>query len=137
MSQVEYPMHYGLSQSLIDVIGFGTGNYILHKASPSHMPNPSVPKIVIFGLSDLAIRNHWLSFIYDFTNPLTKDSTAPNSNIKTNAAIGLTSFVVASILDLVRGHEFGKAVVNNLILNGVGVATNEFLDRVLIPKEYV
>ena len=127
------PMHYGISQSVIDVVGFGGANYILHKASPSHMPKPTMPKVVIFGLSDLAIRNGWINWM----SKVDPFSSIQSGNARLNGNIALTSFALATLLDLARGHEFGKSAINNLILNAVGFGSNELLDRFIVSKDYV
>lgn len=118
--------NYGVLQSVIDMGGYYGGNYIVSKgAGVSQMPK--IEDTVIFGISDLIIRNGMMTFM--------QNNSMFAGNIGKNAYIGLISFVLNSGLDLLRGDEIGDTIKKNLIKNAVGVGTNTVIDMV-IPVDY-
>ena len=116
---------YKFANTLIDMVGFYAGNWIVHEGIKSS-PSPDMIKTIIFGGSDLYVRN---------SGPWFSIPVIPTTgNFVQNGQIAGISFVVAALVDLFKGKKAGKAIIDNLVLNAVGIATNEVIDRVIYTK---
>jgi hypothetical protein len=113
---------YGVLQSGVDMLGYYGGNWVVSNyAGVSQKPH--IEDTVLFGISDLIIRNGVMTFM--------SEKSMFAGNIGRNAYIGVVSFILTSGLDLLRGNEIGDTVKKNLIKNAVGIATNSAIDMVV------
>lgn len=110
--------NYGVVQTLVDMAGFYGGNTIA--ASAADMSKPKLDETIIFGISDLLIRNQALSMFSN--NEMFK------GNFGRNAYIGLVSFLLTTGYDLLKQRELSKALKDNLIKNAIGVGSNTVID---------
>lgn len=118
---MENMMGYGVQQSLIDTVTF----YLANAAITS---KPKMDETLIFGASDLLVRNGWITWY--------KDSPGFSDNFGKNAYIGLASFAVTTLYDLIRSKDASAAIKDNLMKNAIGVGGNIVVDMV-ISKKYV
>ena len=118
-----------LPHILTDILGFWGGNALIHSAS-SDYPKPKISKIVIFGISDFLTRTRTLVY------PMAMDSWGDKTWM-TNARIALGSFLAGSIYDIiVSKNSFSKIFTDNLFLNGIGMASNVVIDKVIPTDVY-
>ncbi len=113
--------NFGVLQTIIDMAGFYGANSLI--ASTADMSRPKLDETIIFGISDLLIRNGTLSYM--------SENKMFSGNLGRNAYIGLVSFILTTGFDLIKSKELGKAAKDNLIKNAIGVGTNTAIDAVL------
>ncbi len=116
--------NYGAIQTLIDMLGFYGGNIVVSKASS--LSKPKMDETLIFGISDLLIRNQALAMF--------SENSMFQGNLGRNAYIGLVSFILTTGYDLLKEKELSNAIKDNLIKNAVGVVTNTGIDMVIRKK---
>ena len=119
----------GIQQTAIDTIAFYLINMLGHKIS-GEIPNPGISKTVIFALSDLGVRNQYLTFWKD------KFSGDKDATLKNNAYIAMMSFIFSTLYDLIKSKEMGKSITDNLIRNALGLLGNQVVDKMMIDKNY-
>jgi len=123
--------NFGLTQSLIDTLGFWAVNYIGHEVT-DEIHKPKMDKLVIFLGSDLLIRNKLITYWKDkFVNDKGYESID-----MTNAYISSTSFLFGTIYDIIRSKPPGAALANNLVSNALGLGTNIVIDNLMTDKKY-
>jgi len=116
---------YGITHTVIDMLGFYGGNMIMHNAS-TFADTPSAEKTLIFGVSDLLVRNGFISY---------GDKSVPFSGqLQKNTYIALVSFLLASGYDLIKSRDFSKALMKNLITNAIGLGSNQIIDMIIDPN---
>jgi len=119
----------GIQQTAVDTLAFYLINMAGHKVS-GEIPSPSVNKTVIFALADLGVRNKYLTWWKE------KFSGDKDATLKNNAYIAMMSFIFATLYDLVKSKDLGKAVTDNLIRNALGLLGNQVVDKMMIDKDY-
>ena len=112
-------MSYGVQQSVIDTATFYLANSVI-------ISKPKMDETLIFGISDLLVRNGWITWY--------KDSTGFKDNVGKNAYIGLASFATTTIYDLIKGKDATSAIKDNLMKNAIGVGGNVVVDMVISKK---
>ena len=117
---------YGVQQSLIDAVTFYFANSVV--SGTTGTAKPKFDETVIFGISDLLIRNN-ITGMNSYIN-----AGKMGGNYGQNALIGVVSFVITNFYDLIQGKEFGRVIKDNLIKNAVGVVGNSGVDMVLSRK---
>lgn len=122
---LETGKNYGVQQTLIDGVGFYFGNSIV--SSASSISKPKIDETVIFMISDLLIRNGYITWY--------KDMTGFQDNLGKNAYIGVASFLLTTLYDMIKSKGVGDSIKDNLVKNAVGVATNSLVDMA-ISKSY-
>ncbi len=122
---LESGKNYGIQQTLIDGVGFYIGNSIV--SSAASLSKPKIDETVIFMISDLLIRNGYINWY--------SDAKGFSDNLGKNAYIGVSSFLLTTLYDLIRSKDISGAIKDNLVKNAVGVATNSVVDMV-ISKSY-
>ena len=125
MEQMNLSSEYGITQSVIDMAGFYTGNYIAHKIS-SDIKKANGMHTIVFGIADLVVRNNDALTVM-------QNYKIFSGNVGQNAYIGLVAFVGNSLIDLLKNKSFGDAVKDNLISSAIGVATNTIIDSSIVP----
>lgn len=121
---------WGLTQSLIDMVGFFGGNYVANEVA-SAVPKVGLGKTLIFGISDLLVRNGTVDWL-----KAEKFFEKGKGNIGTNMYIAFIAFLAMSGADILKGKELGNSIYNNLFHNAIGFGTNEVIDRI-IPAKYM
>lgn len=117
---------YGLIQTAIDMVGYYGGNMVVSRFAGVSQ-KPKLEDTVIFGISDIIVRNGAIS-IYS-------GNTMFSGNLGKNAYIGVISFILNTGLDMLRGDSIGVVVKENLIKNALGVGTNTAIDM-FVPNSY-
>jgi hypothetical protein len=121
---------YEIYQTLIDMAGFYLGNYIADKSMGE--PTAKMDKTLIFGISDLLIRNGQVTLFRD------KLPEIQSQYIKNNAYIALISFAASVIYDVgFKSSEIKNALKKNAIYNAIGFGSNVIIDKFIVPKDYV
>jgi hypothetical protein len=87
------------------------------------MSKPKIDETLIFGISDLLIRNQALSYF--------SENKMFQGNLGKNAYIGVVSFLLTTGYDLLKQKDLSGALKDNLIKNAVGVMTNTGIDMVI------
>lgn len=124
---------YGAAQSIIDAIGFYGSNYLIHKAV-KESPNVDLEHLVVFLVSDLAVRN--TQFINNFFVSYGGYASGYfSSDMGRNNIIAMVNWIAATIVDLIKKQGFKTALVNNLIRSVIGLASNTAIDK-LMPSDY-
>lgn len=121
---------YGVTQSLIDAVGFWGINYVGNAVS-NEIPKAKTDKTIIFLASDIMVRNEWITFWKN------KFLEGKGSISMTNAYISLVSLILGTLYDLLRDKNLGEAFMKNLINNALGMLANIGIDNLMTNQTYV